>query len=83
MAFNPQYLIDGLTAAVGESIRLDVRDGLKPGVVHGDSDGFTYLVMPVRLPAAVAVALRAQRCLPPCCCAGSSCATSGTTPTRS
>jgi DNA polymerase-3 subunit beta len=53
VAFNPQYLIDGLTAAVGESIHLDVRDGLKPGVVHGESDGFTYLVMPVRLPAAV------------------------------
>ena len=53
VAFNPQYLIAGLTAAVGESVRLDVRDGLKPGVVHGESDGFTYLVMPVRLPAAV------------------------------
>jgi DNA polymerase-3 subunit beta len=53
VAFNPQYLIDGLTAAVGESIRLDVRDGLKPGVVHGESDGYAYLVMPVRLPAAV------------------------------
>ena len=52
-AFNPQYLLDGLTAAVGESVRVDVRDGLKPGVVRGDSDGFTYLVMPVRLPAAV------------------------------
>jgi hypothetical protein len=45
--------MDGLTAAVGESIRLDVRDGLKPGVLRGDGDGFTYLVMPVRLPAAV------------------------------
>ena len=53
VAFNPQYLIDGLTAAVGESIQLEVRDGLKPGVVHGESDGFIYLVMPVRLPAAV------------------------------
>jgi len=53
VAFNPQYLIDGLTASVGESVRLDVRDGLKPGVVRGESDEFTYLVMPVRLPAAV------------------------------
>jgi DNA polymerase III subunit beta len=53
VAFNPQYLADGLTAAHGESIRLDVRDGLKPGVVRGESEGFTYLVMPVRLPAAV------------------------------
>jgi DNA polymerase III subunit beta len=53
VAFNPTYLRDGLQAAVGESIQLDVRDGLKPGVVHGEGDGFTYLVMPVRLPAAV------------------------------
>ena len=52
-AFNPQYLIDGLTAATGESVRIDVRDGLKPGVVRGESDELTYLVMPVRLPAAV------------------------------
>jgi hypothetical protein len=34
-------------------VRLDVRDGLKPGVVRGDGDEFTYLVMPVRLPASV------------------------------
>lgn len=53
VAFNPQYLIDGLSAATGESVRLDVRDGLKPGVVRGEGDEFTYLVMPVRLPAAV------------------------------
>jgi DNA polymerase-3 subunit beta len=53
VAFNPQYLIDGLTASVGETVRLDVRDGLKPGVVRGESDAYTYLVMPVRLPAAV------------------------------
>jgi DNA polymerase III subunit beta len=53
-AFNPQYLIDGLTAATGESVRIDVRDGLKPGVVRGEGDELTYLVMPVRLSAAVA-----------------------------
>jgi DNA polymerase-3 subunit beta len=53
VAFNPQYLADGLTAAIGETVRLDVRDGLKPGVVHGEGDDFTYLVMPVRLPATV------------------------------
>jgi DNA polymerase-3 subunit beta len=53
VAFNPQYLADGLTAASGDTIRLDVRDGLKPGVVRGEGDEFTYLVMPVRLPAPV------------------------------
>jgi DNA polymerase-3 subunit beta len=52
-AFNPGYLADGLSAAAGESVRLEVRDGLKPGVVRGESDEFTYLVMPVRLPTPV------------------------------
>ena len=53
VAFNPGYLADGLQAAIGESIKLEVRDGLKPGVVRGESEDFTYLVMPVRLPAPV------------------------------
>jgi len=53
IAYNNHDLADGLRAANGESVRIDVRDGLKPGVVRGESDEFTYLVMPVRLPAAV------------------------------
>jgi DNA polymerase-3 subunit beta len=53
VAFNPSYLADGLQAATGESIRLEIKDGLKPGVVRGDASEFTYLVMPVRLPAPV------------------------------
>ena len=52
-AFNPTYLADGLSAASGETVRLEVRDGLKPGIVRGETDDFTYLVMPVRLPAPV------------------------------
>jgi DNA polymerase III subunit beta len=52
-AFNPHYLTDGLAAASGETIRVEVRDGLKPGIVKGESDDFTYLVMPVRLPTPV------------------------------
>jgi DNA polymerase-3 subunit beta len=53
VAFNPGYLADGLQAATGDTIKLEVRDGLKPGVVRGDTEEFTYLVMPVRLPAPV------------------------------
>lgn len=53
VAFNPHYLSDGLAAATGDTVRLEVRDGLKPGVVRGENDAFTYLVMPVRLPAPV------------------------------
>jgi DNA polymerase-3 subunit beta len=52
-AFNPGYLADGLAAAQGDSVRLEVRDGLKPGIVKGDGDEYTYLVMPVRLPTPV------------------------------
>jgi DNA polymerase III subunit beta len=52
-AFNPTYLADGLAAASGESVRVEVRDGLKPGIIRGESDEFTYLVMPVRLPTPV------------------------------
>ncbi len=53
VAFNPQYLLDGLGAAAGETVRLEVRDGLKPGVIRGETEDFTYLVMPVRLPTPV------------------------------
>ena len=52
-AFNPQYLSDGLTVAVGDRVRVEVRDGLKPALVKGEAEGFLYLVMPVRLPAHV------------------------------
>jgi DNA polymerase-3 subunit beta len=52
-AFNPGYLVDGLNAAVGERVVVEVRDGLKPGVVRGEGEAFVYLVMPVRLPAPV------------------------------
>jgi DNA polymerase III subunit beta len=52
-AFNPTYLADGLTSAVGDRVRVEVRDGLKPALVKGDVDAFVYLVMPVRLPAHV------------------------------
>jgi DNA polymerase-3 subunit beta len=53
VAFNPAYLTDGLTASVGDQIRLEVRDGLKPAVIRGETEAFVYLVMPVRLPAPV------------------------------
>lgn len=52
-AFNPAYLGDGLGAVEGERVFLEFRDGLKPAVIRGEDDEFTYLVMPVRLPAPV------------------------------
>ena len=49
-----RYLGDGLSAASSDRVTLELRDGLKPGLVRGEGDdSFTYLVMPVRLPAPV------------------------------
>jgi DNA polymerase-3 subunit beta len=53
VAFNPQYLVDGLTGVVSDRVALEIRDGLKPGVMKGEGEPFLYLVMPVRLPAHV------------------------------
>ncbi|HEX9891513.1 MAG TPA: DNA polymerase III subunit beta [Actinomycetota bacterium] len=53
-AFNPGYMADGLTGVVGEKVTVELRDGLKPAILRGEGDDtFTYLVMPVRLPAPV------------------------------
>jgi DNA polymerase-3 subunit beta len=52
VAFNPTYLTDGVGAVEDNEVILEVRDGLKPALVHGNErQGFLYLLMPVRLPA--------------------------------
>src|SRR5439155_125535 len=53
VAVNPGYLADGLEAALGDYIRLEVRDGVKPGVVRSERQEFENQVVPVRPPAAV------------------------------
>ena len=51
VAFNPQYLADGVEAAVGEEVVLDTLDALKPAVVRPvDRQDYLYLLMPVRVP---------------------------------
>jgi DNA polymerase-3 subunit beta len=51
VAFSPTYLSDGVGAVEDNEVILEVRDGLKPALVHGNErQGFLYLLMPVRLP---------------------------------
>jgi DNA polymerase III subunit beta len=51
VAFNPTYLSDGVAGVTDSEVVLEVRDGLKPALVHGnDRRGYLYLLMPVRLP---------------------------------
>lgn len=50
VAFNPEYLIDGIEVTPGEEIALQTVDPLKPAVMRGgDSADFLYLLMPVRV----------------------------------
>lgn len=50
IAFNPRYLADGVGAVATEQVRIQVIDGLKPGVIDGVGDpDFLYLLMPVRI----------------------------------
>ncbi|NLH66042.1 MAG: DNA polymerase III subunit beta [Candidatus Microthrix parvicella] len=50
IAFNPDYLLDGLDAARGEEVRVETIGDNKPAVLRGsDADDFLYLLMPVRV----------------------------------
>ena len=50
VAFNPEYLIDGIEVAPGDELTLETVDELKPALLRsvGDDD-FLYLLMPVRV----------------------------------
>jgi DNA polymerase-3 subunit beta len=52
--FNPQFLLDGLSAMDQQVIRLSFTQAAKPVVISGVTDddedpGFRYLLMPRRL----------------------------------
>lgn len=50
VAFNPDYLIEGLDAAGGDTVELVRLDALKPAVLRTPGRGeFLYLLMPVRV----------------------------------
>lgn len=50
IAFNHTFLLDGLLASEGETVKISIVSPLKPGVITSpDDQGFLYLLMPVRL----------------------------------
>jgi DNA polymerase-3 subunit beta len=50
VAFNSQFLLDGLDAAASDEVVLESIDPLKPAVLKTpDSPDFLYLLMPVRI----------------------------------
>ena len=50
IGFNADFLRDGLESMDGDDGRLKRFSPLRPGVIQGEGDDFTYLVMPSRLP---------------------------------
>ncbi|HUW04043.1 MAG TPA: DNA polymerase III subunit beta [Acidimicrobiales bacterium] len=50
VAFNPDFLLQGIEVAGGDEVTLETVDSLKPAVLRGlDADEFLYLLMPVRV----------------------------------
>jgi DNA polymerase-3 subunit beta len=49
IGFNAEFLRDGLESIGDESVRLKLISPLRPGLIHGESDDFLYLIMPIRL----------------------------------
>jgi DNA polymerase III subunit beta len=50
VAFNPQYLIDGVEAISGDEVQLETVDALKPATIRPTEDrSYLYLLMPVRV----------------------------------
>ncbi|MFI5035672.1 MAG: DNA polymerase III subunit beta [Acidimicrobiales bacterium] len=50
IAFNPNFLIDGIEAVPGDEVILEMSDAVRPAMVHGVEDvRFRYLLMPVRV----------------------------------
>ena len=54
IAFNPQYLLDGLSAVDSDTVRISFTEPGKPALLTGKpgpdgSQEFRYLLMPIRL----------------------------------
>ena len=50
IAFNPQFLIEGIESVGTEELVLKLSSPLRPGLLQASgSDDFSYLVMPIRL----------------------------------
>ncbi len=50
IAFNPNYLLDGIKAIYSEKVVINIIDSSKPATIKAeDDDDYNYLLMPVRI----------------------------------
>jgi DNA polymerase-3 subunit beta len=52
IAFNPQFLVEGIESVASEELAIQLSSPLRPGLLRPvDGEDFSYLVMPIRLNA--------------------------------
>jgi DNA polymerase III subunit beta len=49
IGFNPDFLREGLESVDSDEIQLKLISPLRPGLIQGEGDDFSYLIMPIRL----------------------------------
>lgn len=50
VAFNPQYILEGLKAMSSETVTLSLTTPVNPALIEGDGEeGYKYVVMPMRV----------------------------------
>jgi DNA polymerase-3 subunit beta len=50
VAFNPEYLVQGIEVAPGDEVTIETVDALKPALLRvPEHPEFLYLLMPVRV----------------------------------
>ena len=49
IGFNAEFLREGLESIDSDEIQLKLISPLRPGLIQGDGDDFSYLIMPIRL----------------------------------
>ena len=49
IGFNPEFLRDGIESVQTDDVQLKLISPLRPGLIQGEGDDFSYLIMPIRL----------------------------------
>jgi DNA polymerase-3 subunit beta len=49
IGFNPEFLRDGIESVQSDEVQLKLISPLRPGLIQGEADDYSYLIMPIRL----------------------------------
>jgi len=49
IGFNPEFLRDGIDSVQSDEVKLKLISPLRPGLIQGEGDDYSYLIMPIRL----------------------------------